>query len=341
MRNYCVALATIFLASACAGRADANCSLSNSSTSAALTPLHGCDAAQTAVKQAAIAAMNKTLDASLQSYLENGRCYPDAVPVTAVAVSSAGSPGASSSTGASQVSHTNNQVAGVDEADFVKNDNQYIYTVTNNGLHIVQAWPAATAHEVSRTAIDGTPLKLFVQNNRALVYTSIAAPAQPVSENLPFSVSSQASDCTYGYDCDVGGDGSATRILIFDLTNPAAPQLLRTVNLSGSFIAARRIGNAVHTVVANPGIVFPELSTWPMESMGAIPTAWIALPSCRPSKPCVKRTSPSSTVQASPVPFPPWVTLQTATAAPCCSAITSMPRQPRMVPRLPVSFHWT
>ena len=38
-------------------------------------------------------------------------------------------------------SGTNNQVAGVDELDTVKSDGQYIYTVTNNTIAIVDAYP--------------------------------------------------------------------------------------------------------------------------------------------------------------------------------------------------------
>src|SRR5262245_57226938 len=41
--------------------------------------------------------------------------------------------------GASDYSQTNVQVQGVDEADFVKNDGKYIYTLTANVLTIVDA----------------------------------------------------------------------------------------------------------------------------------------------------------------------------------------------------------
>src|SRR3989338_8181582 len=43
---------------------------------------------------------------------------------------------------ASDYSTTNIQVEGVDEADFVKNDGKYIYTLTQNKLVIVDAFPA-------------------------------------------------------------------------------------------------------------------------------------------------------------------------------------------------------
>ncbi|MEK7173384.1 MAG: beta-propeller domain-containing protein, partial [Patescibacteria group bacterium] len=57
---------------------------------------------------------------------------------TAKSADSSGSAGGS----AAGYSGTNIQVEGVDEADFVKNDGKYIYTLTQNKLVIVDAFPA-------------------------------------------------------------------------------------------------------------------------------------------------------------------------------------------------------
>ena len=70
--------------------------------------------------------------------------------------------------------------------------------------------------------------------------------------------------CTYGYDCQFAGDGSHTRVLVFDISNRAAPKQVRRIDLSGSLMAARRIGNAVHTVVAdNDAPMSRNYQTWP------------------------------------------------------------------------------
>ena len=55
--------------------------------------------------------------------------------------------------GASDYSQTNVQVAGVDEADFVKNDDKYIYVIAQNKLVIVDAFPAESAKKLSETKI--------------------------------------------------------------------------------------------------------------------------------------------------------------------------------------------
>lgn len=148
--------------------------------------------------------------------------------------------------GASQVSGTNNQVAGVDEADFVKNDNKYIYVANGSRFRIIEAWPATTAHEIASVPIEGTVKKLFVHADRAVVYSSPV----PSSQSGRGYYGRGSGECTYGYSCSFGGDGSPTTISIFDITDRANPVLLRTYASSSSLVAARRIGNAIHTVLA-------------------------------------------------------------------------------------------
>ncbi len=100
---------------------------------------------------------------------------------------------------ATSMSRTNNQVAGVDEADIVKTDGRYVYLAMNGALRIVEA---LKPHVVSVTRLSGAAREMFVQGDRAVVYTSSAAPAKR---------------CTYGYDCRFGGDGTRTKISVFDV----------------------------------------------------------------------------------------------------------------------------
>ncbi len=146
---------------------------------------------------------------------------------------------------ARSVSGTNNQVAGVDEADIVKTDGRYVYLAANGALRIVAAMDPKV---LSVTRIPGTVRELFVEGDRAAVYSSSAAPAKR---------------CTYGYDCRFAGDGTSTRITVLDLADRARPKVVRTIELSGSLMASRRIGHAVHTVVADGDAERPLYTTWP------------------------------------------------------------------------------
>src|SRR3989442_7672184 len=76
-------------------------------------------------------------------------------------------------------SETNQQVSGVDELDNVKNDGQYIYTITNNTVAIVQAYPTTDARLVSRIAVNGTLQGIFVAGNRLVIVSEIAGYPYP------------------------------------------------------------------------------------------------------------------------------------------------------------------
>jgi hypothetical protein len=149
---------------------------------------------------------------------------------------------------AKSASGTNNQVASVDEADIVKTDGRYVYLASNGALRIVEAM---NPRMVSVTKLPGGAAReLFVEGDRAVVYTSTGA-VRP--------------RCTYGYDCVFGGDGSTTKVLVVDVANRAEPRIIREMDLSGSLVAARRIGNTVHTVVADNDSPAPPYETWPAD----------------------------------------------------------------------------
>ncbi|MBW2534397.1 MAG: beta-propeller domain-containing protein, partial [Deltaproteobacteria bacterium] len=143
-----------------------------------------------------------------------------------------------------EVSGTNNQVPGVEEADFVKSDERYLYVVSGGQLQIVEAWPASSARVVSRTPLEGVPLKLLVTENRALVYASDPGPEAQEAGGV-------VDECTYGYACAFTGDGNPTIATVFDITDRSAPRKVREIRFSGSLVAARQVGSAVYSVVSD------------------------------------------------------------------------------------------
>ena len=149
--------------------------------------------------------------------------------------------------GASQYTTTNNQVVGVDEADFVKNDGSFIYMVAGDQFLIFAAWPAANTQIISSTTIEGVPLKLFFEADRALVYSDVG----------------DSQTCQYD---GVGGYyvvGNRLKLTVLDITDRTAPRLERELTLSGGYVNSRRIGASVHTVVTFPDARQLTLPTWP------------------------------------------------------------------------------
>ena len=224
----------------------------------ALVPVTSCDGLTQLLQERAIVAMRSELARVRATYLTRPPCgrvdagvlRPSPRPPSAVSAGgSAGgtttravdlssprpSPSAPGSAPGS-VSGTNNQVVGVDEADMVKTHDGLLYVLSNGALHVIDAWPATAAHTLARVPLKGTPRQLLLEGGRALVYSAIGAAKRP---------------CTYGYECDFTGDGSKTHVTVLDLRDPAAPRVVRELDLSGSLIAARRIGPTVHTVVSD------------------------------------------------------------------------------------------
>lgn len=160
---------------------------------------------------------------------------------------------AGESKGATSVSKTNNQVAGVDEADFVKNDNKFLYVAKGDKLRIVEAWPAAASHEVGSFTVKGEARKLFVEGDRAVVYSAVQKEGTSSYGYGDYYYSS--------YGNVSSGDGTSTEITVLDISDRTAPKVVRNVSLSGSLIAARLIGNAVHTVVLDQTIASQQAWT--------------------------------------------------------------------------------
>lgn len=236
----------------------------------ALTPAASCDEVESLVRERLKQNMTKELDASREialGQLERGCTLDYDAGTVASAGTSTGAGGYPTSPGAGAVddgggaaadySTTNTQEADVDEADFIKNDGGHVYLLAHGKLQIFDAWPAADTHRVASVSIEGEPKKLFVHDKRALVYSSLTP--ELVGDFSQY----HGGECTYGYDCEFTGDGSPLLVTELDLSDIAAPTVVRTMKFSGSFINARRIGGAVHTVVSSPEPTVEGLSFWP------------------------------------------------------------------------------
>jgi inhibitor of cysteine peptidase len=137
-----------------------------------------------------------------------------------------------SSETADRYSTTNVQVEGVDEADFVKNDAKFIYLVTGETLTIVDAYPAEDAKIISRTWIEGTPVAIFVNKNRLVVFVSRQSNPEPPNPGL------------------WRGWRETTHALVYSLADRTRPELVRDITFSGSYAGSRMIGDDVYLITA-------------------------------------------------------------------------------------------
>lgn len=257
---------------------------------ARLLRVASCDDLVARLRARAIADMDARLDANLELATRSGGgiAVPESSgPVAAPAPSTPTAGGGAASDAAAQWSDTNVQVAGVDEPDFVKTDGKYVYVVADGRFQVLDAWPAAATRRVGAVAIDGTPTKLLLAGTRAVVFSSLEGsvwgdPGPPVGGGgvgvavpmpvppggsmampMPWLGGGGTGECTYGYDCVPQGDGRPLQVTVLDLADRTAPRVVRRATFSGSLLAARRIGDAVHAVVTFPERPIAGIQDWP------------------------------------------------------------------------------
>jgi uncharacterized secreted protein with C-terminal beta-propeller domain len=137
-------------------------------------------------------------------------------------------------------STTNIQVAGVDEADIVKNDGDYIYLVSGNKTIIVQAYPPEQARVLSEIELEGRVIGIFINGDR-LVVLEEEVPYYPYYD-LPSPVEKfympYISPKMY--------------IKVYDVSDRENPQLQRELSTNGQYVSSRMIVDYVYVVVNEP-----------------------------------------------------------------------------------------
>ena len=145
-------------------------------------------------------------------------------------------------------STTNIQVAGVDEADIVKTDGEYIYLVSGNRTIIVKAYPPEQAQVLSDIEMEGRVIGIFISGDRLVVF----------GEETPYYP-------YYDYDMPAVREESAVReydimpyvspkvlIKVYDISDRENPQLQRELSADGQYVSSRMIGDYAYMVINEP-----------------------------------------------------------------------------------------
>lgn len=154
------------------------------------------------------------------------------------------------------VSGTNVQESGVDEADRIKSDGKYLYvSAREQPTLLVYETDAATSTPVAKVTLateGNSPLQgLYLQSGRL---TAVA----------------QNSDY-YGYPlfaADIAPSGSqlkaATQLFMFDLSQPALPQQRLELSVDGALISSRMIGSRLYLATRHTASV-PDIEYYPTD----------------------------------------------------------------------------
>ncbi|MBR9700451.1 hypothetical protein GOV11_01135 [Candidatus Woesearchaeota archaeon] len=127
-------------------------------------------------------------------------------------------------------SETNVQVQGIDEGDILKTDGNYIYTITENTLFIIKAYPGDDAEVVSQIEFESRPSGLFVQGDYLAVFGN-------------------------EYDKSIWGDWDwrpsygMTSLDIYDISDRDDPELEKSLKFEGQYFQSRMMDGTMYIVV--------------------------------------------------------------------------------------------
>lgn len=135
--------------------------------------------------------------------------------------------------GAVEYSTTNIQVQGVDEADFVKNDQKYIYLITGGRFVIVDAYPPENAKIISNISLSGNPREMYLSGSMVVIFSdeTIEEFQQVEGSAAPVPVRRQVA-----------------RADIYDVTDRSEPTLIRSISASGTYASSRMTNGIVYLI---------------------------------------------------------------------------------------------
>ena len=138
-------------------------------------------------------------------------------------------------------SGTNNQEAGVDEADFLKTDGFHIYYLQGKNLHIFGVPEFGDLEAKSSLSLSGTPVAMMLDGDRLVVISNVNP--WSISRSHPV-VDAMGWDETYGN----WRTNSLTKFTVLDITNRSQPEVDRELYIEGQYITAREVSGTVRTV---------------------------------------------------------------------------------------------
>ena len=181
-------------------------------------------------------------------------------------------------------SETNIQVEGVDEADIVKTDGEYIYIVSGNNLTIVKAYPPEEAKVVSKTTFEGSIMGIYINGDKLAVFlneymiylfaggvktapvpeidTATAdvnvtdvdvppenktEPSEPVTEPEPVPLL-PPPDEPIRIPEPIVWEPPTTTVKVYDISDRANPVMTRDFSIDGNYFSSRMIGDYVYIV---------------------------------------------------------------------------------------------
>jgi len=238
------------------------------------------------LKADAVAKMNDQIDAIIAEIEANGGYYygyPEgdwnggSVGSSGVGGSGGGVSNGSGGAGAAggvggdntadpEHSDTNTQVDGVDEADILKTDGNYIYLLHGQKLEVLKSWPVSDLSINASTEIEGNPIEMFATEDQLVIYSQVDG--TEIYGQAGIEPRSPYYDPYYG-----GGmpawDGyynpyyaPLTKITVLGLSGGQTTGVQKELYFEGSYASSRRVQTHVRTILSG-GQHGPNISYYP------------------------------------------------------------------------------
>ncbi|MFA6305160.1 MAG: beta-propeller domain-containing protein [Candidatus Gracilibacteria bacterium] len=181
--------------------------------------------------------MTRDIAPSLSEESVSDSAAPEAAPQAAT-VNGGAEMGSAKGT---EHSETNVQVEGVDEADIVKNDGRYVYTLKGNTVRIVDAYPPAGLKELAKVSVADEsfyPSEMYVDDTRLVV----------VGNSYNGNVFLEGKSGGTFMSDTITLSGNLTKIYVFDISDKTKVKQLRELAFEGNYNSSRKIGNNVYLV---------------------------------------------------------------------------------------------
>jgi len=143
-------------------------------------------------------------------------------------------------------SETNVQEQGVDEADLVKTDGNYLYLLSGNELVILDAWPASEIKIISHIPIEGYAQGIYLNGDQVAVLSQTYDDSGRQWADSPSLVAEKAF-------CPIPWRWTTrAKLTLVDVTNRSDPKVVEETKLDGDISQSRVIDGRLYLVTNNP-----------------------------------------------------------------------------------------
>jgi len=167
----------------------------------------------------------------------------------------------STDSGSTPVSGTNTQVAGVDEADILKTDGQYLYSLTGGHFFVIDGRNPSQLALVGNldlgADIGNSVIAFYLMGDRAVVLSQSFQFAPPADWPTMLVGAVDPAVGIGGCLCWPAFYKTQTVVTTIDVSDRTAPTILHETKLDGSLVDSRVVDGRLYTVVDN-SLYFPQ-----------------------------------------------------------------------------------